>query len=240
MKDEYLSYYKKGFLPGPNETEKAFLNRIKKVQDILNHPKKFITDSSFQKTIFEPFKNCGLLFTPQRNSPVYASQTLILETEDKTLIPLIKTPSKFSLKFINANEIINHELVHARRILFNDDHFEEILAYRQSPSFFRRFFSPLIISRLELSLFFIFALMSISSMLPLISATLYLLIRLILKQNKITKCIQYLKKKTPHYEEILMAMTDEEINNLSKMKLAKIDFSLFRWTYLQTLFGKII
>jgi hypothetical protein len=236
MTDEYLKHYNDGFIPGPIETEEEFLRRVDRVKEIIENPSDSITEKSLKNLKFKPFKGCALLFTSKKYSPLFASQTLILEMDDETLFPLIKSPSKLSSYFISAKEILDHELVHARRSLFEEPKFEEILAYRSSSSRTRRFLGPMIVSNLEIVGFLLCSLLAVWTLIPLLSFTTTLLVRQILRQRTLKKAIMRLKEMTPHIEKVLQSMTDEEITHLSKNQLSKINFSLFRWQFLQKLF----
>jgi hypothetical protein len=234
MGNSLLSIYNKGFLPGPDESKNKFFERIEKVEKILQNP------SAFFKKPLTPLQGCFLLEENSKNLFFHGSSTLIYQIEEGINFPIIKSPSKFSKLFVTEDEILNHELVHARRCQFDESKYEEILAFRTSFSPFRKNLSPIISSNNDLIAFFLAIFFCFISLIPLSLLLLFFSTRLAFRQKTIHKCIRYLKSKTPSYEQILTAMTDEEILFLSKKQFHKIDFTLYRWQFIQTLFGTIL
>lgn len=108
-------------------------------------------------------------------------------------------------------EIITHELVHAKRMHLEEPCFEEILAYYTSKSSFRRYVGPLFRSSSESILFLL-------SFFPLIVNPLYTFAALLIPLYFIARLIKYQRiflralKKEPF--EKLMQMTDQEIKDL--------------------------
>ena len=234
MDNSLLYIYNKGFLPGPKETEGQFLKRIEKVEKILKNPSLF-----FKKNL-TPFQGCSLLDSVSKNFFFHGSSTLIYQIEEGINFPIINSPSKFSKLFVEEKEILNHELIHARRCQFDKSKYEEIIAYRTSPSPFRRKISPIITSNTDLIVFFLTIFTSFISLIPLSLLLFFFSTRLYFRHKTINKCISYLKEKNPSFEKILIAMTDKEISFVSKKMLHKIDFSLYRWQFIQNLFGTIL
>ena len=229
------SAYAKGFLPGPEETEKEFFDRIAATEHIIKDPKKYITDRYFSKTELSPCGGAALL-AKRKNFFLHASSTIIVELKDKLIIPIITSPSS---RLVDNNEVMKHELVHAKRALFTEPKFEEMIAFRTSKHKWRKYLSPILSSNIELLLFFSCALLSFFSLFPLTICLSLFAMQLYRRQKIIRRCLSYLKQHTKHPEEVLVGMLDSEIIAMSKGRLEEINFSLFRWKFMQTLFGKV-
>ena len=239
MRKMFLSFYSKGFLPGPIESESNFYKRAALTEKIVREPKNYITEKSLKNKVFSSLNESTLFMASSCKLFWHASVTMILEISKDLYIPIISKPSKFSNLFINEDEVLNHELIHAKRVYFNDEKFEEIIAFRTSKSSWRKFFSPLITKQYQLILILIFSLITSYSSLPFFILLSSMLFNLSYKQFTVYRCIRYLKRYTKYYEEILIGMTDKEIISVANNDIHKIDFSLFRWKYLQSLFGKV-
>lgn len=235
MKSIYQTAYSKGFLPGPAETKEDFFKRIEATERVLLHPKKYITDKSYAKATLSPFGGAALL-TNTKNRFYHAAATSIIELKDGLILPVISMPTS---RLISKEEVLKHELVHARRALFEEPKFEEAIAFRTSKSKFRALLSPMFSNSIEAIIFLSCTSLTYFSKLPLIVCGILFALRGIHREVSIIKCLSYLKKHTGHSEEVLAAMLDAEIIAMSKGQLGKIDFSLFRWEFIQTLFGKI-
>ncbi len=135
---------------------------------------------------------------------------------EKPLLQLRKVFKKQErfLWLYTRTEIIAHELVHARRLHFNEPIFEEVLAYRTSSSAFRRFFGPLFRSSKE-SLFFVLTLPTLF-FLPMIYIGVlgFFLIRLFRVQCLFARAKRRLMKDLGDEERVfqhLILLTDKEI-----------------------------
>ena len=229
---DYRALYRDGFLPGPLESEQAFKERVQKTTSILKAPKKYITDKSFDGIELLPQGGAALL-AKKRNLFFHAASTLIVELADGLILPIITEPKSI---FVKKEEVLAHELVHARRALFDSPKFEEILAFRTSKHKWRKWLSPIFSTNLEVLLFFGAAFLSFWTLLPLLLHLGYFFMRLYRHQKIIRHCKDFLTRISSHGEELLLALTDEEIVAFSRGELEKIDFSLFRWKFLQEVF----
>lgn len=232
MKTNYKELYLKGFLPGPYESEEKFLQRVEKTKEVLKKPKEFITDKIFQNTDFEAFNGSALL-VQKKNLFYHAASTMIVELKNGLILPIITKPKSL---FIPKEEVLKHELVHARRALFDDPKFEELLAFRTSKSKYRRTLSPIFSSNIEVLLFFLTTILSFWTLLPMLINLTFFSYRLFYRHKIIRHCKDFLKRCTKHPEPVLRAMTDQEILAMSKGEIGKIDFSLFRWKFLEEIF----
>lgn len=131
---------------------------------------------------------------------------------EKPLLQLRKifeSQDKF-LGIYSKEEIINHELVHAKRIAIKGAIFEEVLAYQTSKSPFRRFFGPIFRSSKESAFFLLSSLTLILSPWIFLSIVAFFLVRLLRVQRIFAKA----KKKATAEELILM--DDDQIFSLGK------------------------
>jgi len=124
-----------GFIQAPTESAECFKKRKKyclKQKPEISHPKYSwlpITYSDDKLSFFE------------------GGATWIEEVEPGVFIPSIQLRRCFleknSYMGYSKKEILDHETVHALRAAFDDDRFEEIVAYSTSPNFLRRYFGPM-------------------------------------------------------------------------------------------------
>ncbi|MCH9811662.1 hypothetical protein K0U07_02740 [bacterium] len=228
----FARLYKEGFLPGPEETEQAFFDRVEKTRAVLKEPKKFITDRSFDKIELVTQGGAALL-AKKRNLFFHAASTLIVELKDGLILPIITEPKSILVK---KEEVLAHELVHARRALFDSPKYEEILAFRTSKAKWRKYLSPIFSTNIEVLLFFVAATLSFWTTIPLFLHLGFFSIRLYYRQKIIRHCKDFLNRISTDTESILTALTDEEIVAFSRGEIEKIDFSLFRWKFLQRVF----
>ncbi len=236
MPESYLQLYQQGFLPGPKETKEAFFKRISLSRKIIASPEKYITEKSLKGSIFTPVDRAYILINNSKYSFFQASSTIILEIEKGVFFALIKSPSKFSSLFVNAEEVLSHEEVHARRAQFEEPKFEEILAYRTSLSRLRRLLSPVISTNKMVVTFYLSLLLIPFSFYPFLVLITWCSVTSFIRQRHIHRCLSYLKTISSTPEEILMAMTDFEIVHMSKGRLDKIDRFEFRWKFIEELF----
>lgn len=133
--------------------------------------------------------------------------------EDKIVIQLRKAYERKEKIYgiYPKEEIIAHELVHAKRMHLDEPCFEEILAYRTSSSPFRRYFGPLFRSSFESVLFLLSFLPAVVNPLyifPSLIIPFFFVIRLVKYQRIFAKALQ----KQPW--EKLIEMRDQEIKDL--------------------------
>lgn len=258
LKEELLRYNQEGFIPGPNEEKKEYLERIEygislrnriletdfhsvtltkedveKQSELLEEAAK-ITWPSFGITIgwvpvffsnkkLSPWHGgCAWIFQETKNSPVSA------------LLQLRKV--WFDAKkwwTYQRTELLAHELCHVGRMAFNEPVFEEVLAYRTSPSKFRRYWGPIVQSSVEammvLLLFFTIVLIDTTLLiygnlslyfaffwlkaLPL-AVVLWGVFRLIRKQRQFDHCLEKLKQLLLNEHAanaVIYRLTDSEI-----------------------------
>lgn len=241
MESKNLSYlYKRGFLPGPNESEEAFFERVHLYDEIRLDPKDLLKHLPFPASEIEEDPLCLKEILPHtfdwlvvirsdKRLPLWeAAATWTLKQTEKLKLPVLQIRKK--TKGAALKEVLCHEGVHILRALFDEPRFEEILAYQTSSSRFRKLFGPLFrrpieslafvlllalsfISELALLFFHPMALLALSPFtLPLIYA-LYLLVKLAKDRKIYNRFILNLKTLFPKMPTFEMSLffTDQEI-----------------------------
>lgn len=187
---ELLAYNQQGLIPAPDETEETFCARAEqclhlKVQlsneQALQFP--FASEAIYSNEILESaFPKTKALFDIQPSwLPVFFSNyqlapwhggcawifQLQADSPRTSFLQLRKTFAKHKiyLKLYQREELAAHEMAHVGRMMFNEERFEEILAYRTSTSSWRKWLGPLVQSSTEslLFMFLLFALLLLDS-----------------------------------------------------------------------------
>lgn len=166
---------KRGWIPGPEESEEAFILRIDKIKKFYAYPpaecELFLTDGDWSA----PLECTEVLFGVRpdwivahycnERLPFFQGAATWITEKEGVRIPLIQLKKRFSTsQACLRSEILAHEAIHAVRLQFDELFFEELLAYRTSHNPFRRFFGPLFHRNWEAFLFILLFL------LPLIAA----------------------------------------------------------------------
>lgn len=252
-----------GFVPGPFENEADFLRRVdyclqlekelgfEAVPPQLFEPPFSLTHSLFGiKPSWVPlsFSNyqlplwvggCAWIFQNTHDSPTGA----FIQLRKK-----LQTSPSFCL--YSRDELIAHEISHIGRMMFEEPKYEEVFAYKTSPSSFRKFLGPLFSEGGQMRSFMIlvvFVLLadlcalwwggweSYVALLPLklIPGSWFgwMLYKLSLKQLRIKR----LEKRFPL--KFLYGLTDKEIDAFDKMTKAQVEEyarlqQCLRWKYL--------
>jgi len=230
---ELLNLAKRGLIPGPNETQENFLNRISKFP-------------FFQGSLDGSVLTTKLFgFSPDWIQVRYTNKGLALWEGGCTLIEeskvelLLRKRFEKKKKFLiyDKEEILAHEYVHAARMAFEEPRFEEILAYQTSNSFLRRYCGPffkatwltttvaaIVFSGYVLSLFF-----AVPLWIMLIVGSLWKLglFKMVRDQRIFKKCLNNLSHFLGAKDKVLSIMlrlTDKEIvtfSNYSASELSK-------------------
>ncbi len=175
---EWQKWNDQGFIPGPNETETAFTERvvfcqnlkqhlIQKVgaqlpfemndqmsKDLLNQVLFFTQDLYGIRPQWVP-----LFFSNYQLAPWHGGCAWIFQLDEQTptaaflqLRARFRTsPTYFGL--YHRHELIAHELAHVGRMLYQEPQYEEIFAYQSSSSSWRRWLGPIVQSSKESLLF---------------------------------------------------------------------------------------
>ena len=185
LDSQLLAFNTLGFIPGPDENEEIFLNRIashsKQTRDLQEALKK--TPFSLEDKIPEQEMERVFVFTeqlydikPSWISAYYSDRGLrffdggmthILQKEDQ-IFALFQVRKAFQkkkrfLKIYHQDEILAHEISHMSRMAFDEKKYEEFLAYRSSNSKLRQFLGPLLGSKWVLILLILSIAISILS-----------------------------------------------------------------------------
>lgn len=181
ISDQQLKYFNdQGLIPGPNESEEAFLKRVAfclNLKATLNSElggqipfqSEEISDLSlFPEAREDASKRFGItpdwipiFFSNYKLQPWHGGCAWIFQLKKETptaaLLQLRKKlkGSKKLLGFYDRDELIAHELSHVGRMVFEEPKFEEVIAYTTSRSPFRRYFGAIFESSTESFLFLI-------------------------------------------------------------------------------------
>ncbi|WP_068468662.1 hypothetical protein [Candidatus Protochlamydia phocaeensis] len=176
---EWRKWNQQGLIPGPMESEEEFCRRIafclrleqelvervgadlpfavgdKASQEVLQDSLKLTQDLYGISPAWVP-----LFFSNYQLAPWHGGCAWIFQLDDSTptsaflqLRACFRHQSAY-LGLYQRRELIAHELAHVGRMLYQEPHFEEILAYRSSSSSWRRWLGPVVQSSKE-TLFFI-------------------------------------------------------------------------------------
>ncbi len=235
---DLYTLYKEGFAPGPSETEDFFKSRIVKVRGIFKAP--FILEKLSPLPLhLEPISPSFPFFRSSKKLPFwFGAMTWICEIEKGIKVAVLQLPLKKRFSWTREEEFIAHEKVHALRSSFSESRFEEILAYRTSPTFFRRFLGPLFQKPIESYLFLLSSFLAIvSPFIPLLFF-LFLFIRLSFNQRVFHKALKKLSKETAYSEEVIRLFTDKEISLTAKGEFSKLPKNSLRWKQIEAIAEK--
>lgn len=168
-----------GLIPGLEETESAFYQRIEFCQNLSFHLDQADKESFpfkkqkpaplfFLKEAFDLTKSLygisptwvPVFFSNYQLTPWHAGCAWIFQLNEKTpLAAFLQLRAHFKhfptyLGMYHRKELMAHELAHVGRLMLDELKFEEFFAYQTSPYRLRRWLGPLIQSSKE-SLFFI-------------------------------------------------------------------------------------
>ena len=285
--EQLIEYSREGLIPGPSEEEDDFIKRVdlcrqlnKKIGmppggDIVepgleNSPQALEEAFPITKQLFgiEPAW-IPLFYSNVNLAPWHGGCAWIFQTNEETptaaLLQLRKAfhNRKNYLGIYNRTELVAHELTHAGRMMFEEPKFEEILAYRTSPSAFRRWLGPILQSANETLIFilvvsfiFILDIFLLNSghyelyhklmWLKLIPCALifYGFVRLFTKQRQFSTCLARLKdilNDDQRANAVIFRLTDDEIHLFAAMRPEEIqqyaqEQSSLRWRLLALYF----
>lgn len=167
-----------GFIPGPNESDEMFLNRVNFVQALGRDPHSLLKGEKMNPLEWEPtlLKLQEVFsFSPNWMVAYYSNENLsfwqgaatwLYESTNKIKFPLIQLKTNFKkgrFLFYSRDEVLLHESLHAIRIAFEESKYEEIFAYSFSEKKWRSFFGPLFRETKHATVFLLTFLISIIS-----------------------------------------------------------------------------
>jgi len=216
-----MNLFDLGFIPGPNESQEAFEQRVK--------------ESTPQATISVFGLNPNwipLIYSNQSLAPWEGGCAWILD--GKVALQLRKALEKREtyLGIVSKRELLEHEAVHAMRVAFEEPRFEEVLAYQTAKSRYRRFFGPFFRSPREsllfLSCMLLFPLtlpfpvlqLPFASLLTLITG--YGFLRLMWTQRTFEAAKNNLAELTENPLALMLHLTDREIERFAASRPEEI------------------
>lgn len=169
-------YNQKGLIPGPEESEEAFIERAEyclNLETEIFKDEQIITEPLLQEPLKKSEALYGikpdwipLFFSNERLSPWQGGCVWIFQiNDDSPTSALLQMRKGFAIKkkyllLYDRDELITHELAHVGRMAFQEPKFEEILAYQSSSSWYRKILGPLFQASWE-SMLFVLMLMAI-------------------------------------------------------------------------------
>ena len=252
--EELLNWSRQGLIPFEGESEEAFLKRVDFCLHTHAHLEKHIgktipRDLSLEEAYKEALALYAIaprwtpvIYSNEKTLPWHGGYALIFQLDDNApLSAMIQLREKIYSFFGSKNERLVHEFAHVGRMGFQENKYEEILAYQASKKPYRKLFGPLFQSGWESLLFasllllvVVFDLLILFSgsitlydlydlydrffwlkILPL-SFLAFLLIRLFWRQSQFRK----VRKKLPL--PLIYRLTDQEIDLFAKLPLEEI------------------
>lgn len=138
--DLLLSFFKRGLIPGPSESEDAFIRRIQSHQPLPFPEWKEIATPMLAKWGFSidwipiTYSSKGLL--------PWEGAVFWIKENGQPLLQLRPSLQTKKLWGNSSSEILMHEAIHAAREAFHEPQFEEFLAYTTSRTPWKRWFGP--------------------------------------------------------------------------------------------------
>lgn len=232
---ELLVYNQRGLIPGPNESEKSFLNRIESIKNapfsLPGHPleeKDWEGACHLTRRLFDIVPNWIPGFLSNKGLPFWQGAAAWI-SEDEMQLPLIQIKPG-----IRSNEVLAHEALHAVRMAYNESCFEEFFAYQTSSLKWKRWLGPIFRTSKESYVFIasLFVSMAYDAMqlffnwpvfptalIPL-SLAAFGFARLFFTRRAFGRSRESLKKlvkRTDIVNAVLFRLTDQEIWLFSKM-----------------------
>lgn len=177
-KEELLILNTQGFIPGPLESEEAFLSRVSLVKKLFDDPQTFFKEKGrvppfeLQDRLKKPDYNwagCSLLnlfdvsgrnflayFNNEKLRMFQGAATWVLDFGGAAIpiLQLKKGLKKGSfLRIYSLEDILAHELAHFARAAFQEPKYEEFFAYMTSSKIIRKFLGPIASSAKEIVIF---------------------------------------------------------------------------------------
>jgi len=180
--EKLLSYNQRGLIPGPNETNEQYYQRVDFCEKFFLDPASFFSDCSFSLKDRVVRQDLDWVYAKLLKTYDIAPDYLVAFYSDKDLyffqgactwvfdykkhslavVQLRKKLKKKKYFFYDREEILTHEMAHLARMAF-DEKSEEMFAYLLSSSVFRRAFGALVHDEKEVIFFFILFFVSIFS-----------------------------------------------------------------------------
>jgi hypothetical protein len=131
---EIAALNQRGLFAGPHEAEADFFERVKNLEVLPSV--RLEQFDAFPDWIEMKVGSEGLSFWE-------GAATWVEENSLGVRSCQIQVKHSFLTQLYPMQELVEHEMVHAMRLMFDEERFEEILAYQTSKNRFRRYFGPL-------------------------------------------------------------------------------------------------
>lgn len=232
--DELISLNKKGFLPGPAESEQDFLNRVSK---LTQHFKGESLQSSSLKECFDV--DPSWITFEYSNKRLRFWEAGCVNIEANCFRMQLRKQFEKNGKYLgyHQEEVITHEYSHVARMAYHESKFEEIFAYFLSKGI-RKWLGPLFQTPKESIILTILILISLLPELFFIEGLLwvlfkttsfaylsFLMARLALRQWQFYKALRKIRSLLIAPDKalaFLYRLTDAEIIYFSKISREKI------------------
>ena len=179
--EKLIALNQAGFIPGPEETEEKFIERVKLAGQFFKDKEQFLKNVQItppfplNDKVTKPLRHWSrsqlirrfditpdflhVYFHDQGLTFFQGAVTWLLELDNEITLPLLQFRKGLKkgryLGLYSFDEILAHETVHAARSAFNEKIFEEHFAYLTSSSFLRRIFGPIIKNTWEIIVLFV-------------------------------------------------------------------------------------
>lgn len=250
-----------GLIPGPEESADAFFVRVQYCLNLkqtlaaqvamtsleTEEGKKLIQEAApITRELYDIVPQwTPIVFSNQKLAPWHGGSAWIFQlTEDSPTASFLQLREAFAYKkrylgLYDRAEVVAHELSHVGRMQFQEPKFEELLAYKTSRSWFRRYFGPIVESLWEIVVFIVLILLSLFIDFFLIaSGAIYSgvallkilpwvwlgigLVRVCLRQRQFKRCLTKLEELSSNPNAVIYRLTDDEIIRFGKMTVEEI------------------
>jgi len=246
--EELLDFNSQGFIPGPEESEAAFIQRIENIKFAYTEQES-IPPAHWEwgrlrvKELFH-FEPVSLkaYYSNKRLAPWQGAACWISENRVCQLQLREGFRKGSYLKFYSRGEILAHESVHAARAAFEEPENEEFFAYATAEYRWRRIFGPIFQRIWEPWLLLIGLILGLFWKIGWVFVTILMIGgfgRLIRRHLRLSKAFKNLMRRVKDVKKaraILFRLTDREIQELSRGIWIDGDTTL-RWRLIRLYFN---
>lgn len=238
MSPEAYTFLLEGYLPLKDETEDAFVNRVRKYS-VLAQELDLTLEKKILETLFDIKLSCSFPIHSTKEGLYLWEKAAFFGEEDKESVRgyIHLHPSWNKKKkgfFYKKEEVLSHEIIHAVRFFIErNGPFEEILAYQTSSNCWRKNIGALFFASWESVVFVainLFSFLAVGLWLMDVPFMIYfiwlpyiliggLFIRLIYYQMQFRRAVKNIQRRMQEPKKglaVLVRLTTEEIELLSK------------------------
>ncbi|MBX3718245.1 MAG: hypothetical protein KF898_01195 [Parachlamydiales bacterium] len=230
--DNLVQLNQSGLFPAPGQSDQVFWAKVDYVsmRSTLGGPLPATLGPMDVQPCWVPIQSSNEGMHLWEGAVLWQSQT-----DAGFMLPQIQI-SQRAQRFYSKEELIAHEIVHAVRIDFKEEEFEEVLAYASSPKAWRRWIGPFFRNPREATLFIWAMVLSIAMqgvelatglssgwlLIPWVPALLIMagLVRLMLTQRLFRRCLNNLSRAIKDPDQrlaVVLRLSDAEIRSFSRM-----------------------